>query len=121
MKNHIMYFIFFVFCAHYGFSQEFHTPEITVLSYEMDDPHQSLYLNYQSPHVSELNLDISKELHVNANLLLTKTNAIGGVQNLYLRGASADQIQISYDGAVLNDPSHISRGYNFSELSALIS
>ena len=99
-------------------SQEYQLENITVYDHTIDHAAQTLYFDYLDPNAQELNLDISKELSVNANLLLTKTNAFGGVQNLYLRGANADQIQISYDGAVLNDPSHPSRGYNFAELSS---
>lgn len=113
-----LFYLLLIFNCGEGFSQEYQTDEITVYEYTIDRPGQTLYSNYQDPVPSETNLDIYKELSVNANLLLTKTNAFGGVQNLYLRGSSADQLQISYDGAVLNDPSNPSRGYNFAELSS---
>lgn len=100
------------------FAQEYISKEITVYDYQLDQPGQSIYIGDQSNDNSEISLDVFKELNLSANLLMTKTNISGGVQNLYLRGTSADQIQISYDGAVLNDPSHPSRGYNFSEFSS---
>jgi vitamin B12 transporter len=117
MKKYL-FFLFLLFFKNSTFANDYETQEITVFDKEMFEPSQSIYLDYQSAESSELNVDIFKELLVRANLLMTKTNMLGGTQNLYLRGISADQIQISYDGAILNDPSNVSRGYNFSELSS---
>lgn len=104
-------------CASSLQSEEYVNKEITIYDYKLDRPGQSLYFDYQQIDNSEITSDLYKELNVSANLLMTKTNSFGGVQNLYLRGVNADQIQITYDGAVLNDPSNVSRGFNFSELS----
>jgi vitamin B12 transporter len=100
-------------------SNEYETKEITVYDFQIAQPGQTINISEYDSFISEINLDTFKELNLKANLMMTRTNIFGGVQNLYLRGSSADQIQITYDNAVLNDPSHPSRGYNFSEFLSL--
>lgn len=107
-----------IFFMSLTFANEYSLEEISVYDFLIERPGYSIFLNADDGKPSEISIDIYKELNVKANLLMTKTNAFGGVQNLYLRGSEADRIQITYDGAVLNDPSHPSRGYNFSELAS---
>lgn len=56
---------------------------------------------------------------INGNLLMTQTSPWGGTQSLLLRGSNSDQVQVTLDGAVINDPGHVGRGYNFAELNNL--
>lgn len=80
-------------------------------------PVEVLTNHYQQEEFSELNLDLMKELSIKNNLILTQNGAFSGIQNIYLRGANSDQVNVIFDGIVLNDPSHPARGVNLSEVT----
>lgn len=74
--------------------------------------------HYQEEGFNQLNFNLLNELSIKNNLNVTQNGAIFGLQNIYLRGASSDQINIVFDGIELNDPSHPRRGANLSDLSS---